>query len=224
MKLTDVFFDLDHTLWDFDRNSALAFGQIFSHREIGVSVGDFLLHYIPLNKMYWEKYRHDQISQEDLRYRRLRDSFDNLNYEITDELILTISDDYIESLTSYNHLFDGALEVLDYLRPKYNLHIITNGFQSIQERKLVNSGLKPFFDTVTNSEHCGVKKPNRLIFEHALRVSGADASCSVMIGDCLDADVGGALNCGMDAILFSVDDCPAHIKRIKALRELKDFL
>ncbi len=222
--ITDVFFDLDHTLWDFDRNSALAFESIFEKRQIMVGLDDFLSHYIPLNKLYWEKYRHDLISQQELRYWRLRDSFDQLGHRLDDDTLLLISEDYIETLTTYNHLFDGALEILEYLRGKYRLHIITNGFQSIQDRKIDNSGLRPYFETVTNSEHCGVKKPNPLIFEHALRVAGASPKGSVMIGDCLDADVNGALNCGLDAILFSQEPCGQGIKRICGLAELKNYL
>ncbi len=224
MGYCDIFFDLDHTLWDFDRNSALAFGHIFKSRNMPVALDGFLHHYIPLNKLYWEKYRHDLISQEQLRYMRLRDSFDLLNYQVDDDTIHAISADYIESLTTFNHLFDDAIEILEYLGSRYRLHIITNGFQSIQDRKIDNSGLRRFFLTVTNSEDCGVKKPNPLIFEHALRVARADPGRSVMIGDCIDADVRGALNCGLDAILFSAEPCPDGITRISALSELKNIL
>ncbi len=224
MQLSDIFFDLDHTLWDFDRNSQLAFASIFDRRGMAVNLDDFLGHYIPLNKAYWEKYRQDLISQEQLRYGRLRDSFDHLGYAVSDSAIDEISCEYIETLTNFNHLFDGAVDVLQYLQNNYRLHIITNGFQSVQERKLANSGLKPFFATVTNSEHCGVKKPNPLIFEYALRVSGSRPERSLMVGDCIDADVRGALNCGMQAVWFSNQQCPDDIRRITDLRELKKIL
>ncbi|HEX9980824.1 MAG TPA: YjjG family noncanonical pyrimidine nucleotidase [Flavobacterium sp.] len=222
----DVFFDLDHTLWDFEKNSALAFEGILAKHNISINLDEFLLHYIPLNRLYWEKYRNEEITQAELRYRRLKEAFDLLCYEIDDEKINLLSDEYIEYLPKYNHLFDGTLEILDYLRAKYRLHIITNGFHEIQNHKLTNSNIQHYFITVTNSETCGAKKPNPIIFEHALKVAGAQKENSIMIGDCIDADVRGALNCGIDAILFS--EAPVQIeenvKQIRTLHDLKKYL
>ena len=226
MKISDVFFDLDHTLWDFEKNSALAIETIFKKHAIDVDLNLFLNHYIPINIKYWEWYRVDKITQYELRLGRLKDTFVLLNYEIDDEKIIFLSEEYIEYLPKFNHLFDGAIAILDYLKPKYNLHIITNGFQEIQENKLRNSNIGHYFKTITNSEMAGVKKPNPKIFEYAVAVANAKKQGSIMIGDCIDADVNGALNFGMDAILFNIDPSKTHknIKQVSHLLELKNYL
>jgi YjjG family noncanonical pyrimidine nucleotidase len=226
MKIDHVFFDLDHTLWDFDKNSALAIETIFKKHSINVDLHEFLFHYVPINIKYWELYRVDKITQFELRLGRLKDTFQLLNYKIDDEKIIFLSEEYIEYLPKFNYLFDGAIEILDYLKPKYNLHIITNGFQEIQGNKLKNSKIQHYFDTVTNSEMAGVKKPNPLIFEYAVNEAKATKSKSIMIGDCIEADVKGALNFGMDAILFNYDTSKSYdnIKQVSHLLELKKYL
>lgn len=222
----DIFFDLDHTLWDFEKNSALAFETIFEQLEIGADLDAFLKFYVPINHEYWEKYRKDEITHEELRFGRFRKAFDLLGFEISDELVMRVSSEYIQCLPLNNHLFEGTIEVLDYLKTKYNLHIITNGFHDVQARKLESAGIGHYFATVTNSEKAGVKKPNPLIFEHALSLAKTQKEQSLMIGDCIDADVRGALNCGIDAILFCPDPEVSYegIKQISNLSELKKYL
>ncbi len=223
--ITDIFFDLDHTLWDFEKNSALTLAKVFQENQINLSLEEFLIHYVPLNLKYWELYRHEKITQTQLRYGRLKDTFDMLNYKIDDETINIISDDYIYYLPHFNHLFDGAISILEHLKPNYNLHIITNGFQEVQARKIKSSGIEMYFKTITNSEITGVKKPNPKIFEFALNLAKTVKENSIMIGDCLDADVNGALNFGMDAIHFNEHkvEIPKHIKQINHLTELKKY-
>ncbi|MFZ4106532.1 YjjG family noncanonical pyrimidine nucleotidase [Flavobacterium sp.] len=224
--ITDIFFDLDHTLWDFEKNSALAFEKVLKNNEIKVDLEVFLEYYVPLNLKYWELYRHDKITQHQLRYGRLKDTFDILNHEISDVLIDLLSKEYIQYLPEFNYLFDGTVEILDYLNGKYNLHIITNGFQEVQAGKMMNSGIDKYFKTITNSEMAGVKKPNPRIFEFALLKANVQKQNSIMIGDCLDADVNGALNFGMDAIHFNENnkEIPNHIKQVNHLIELKNHL
>ncbi len=224
--ITDVFFDLDHTLWDFEKNSALAFEKVLKKHVVNVDLKVFLLHYVPLNLKYWELYRHEKVTQEVLRYGRLKDTFDLLHYEIDDETIDLLSKDYIHYLPQFNHLFEGTIDVLDYLKPKYNLHIITNGFQEVQAGKMKNSGIDKYFQTITNSEMAGVKKPNPKIFEYALSSANVEKQNAIMIGDCIDADVNGALDFGMDAIHFNEGHIkiPSHIKQINHLIELKKYL
>jgi len=161
-----------------------------------------------------------------LRLGRLKETFQLVNYEIDDDKIVFLSEEYIEYLPKFNHLFDGAIEILEYLKPKYNLHIITNGFQEIQDNKLKNSKIDHYFNTITNSEMAGVKKPNPVIFEYAIKEANATKNNSIMIGDCIDADVNGALNFGMDAILFNIDASKSYtnIKQIAHLLELKKHL
>lgn len=225
--IQDVFFDLDHTLWDFEKNSALTFEKILTQNNIAVNPVAFIEHYVPINRNYWELFREDKISKEQLRYGRLQDTFSLLDVKVDQATLAILTEEYINFLPENNHLFDGALELLDYLKSKYNLHIITNGFQEVQYQKIKNSNLLPYFKTITNSESAGVKKPNPIIFEFALRQANANKANSIMIGDCINADVLGALNYGIDAVLFS--EIPQilenkSIKQIKHLLELKNYL
>ncbi len=224
--ITDIFFDLDHTLWDFDKNSELAFDKIFKENHPKVDTKSFVEIYAPINQACWKLYQVDKISHEELRYKRLKNSFDALNYVISDEEISQMSIDYITFLPENNVLFDGAIEVLDYLNSKYKLHIITNGFAEVQYKKLNNSGISHYFISVTNSEMAGVKKPNPMIFEYALSKANAKKQNSIMIGDCIDADVKGALSFGIEAILFNQSkiEIPSHIKQVNHLIELKKHL
>ena len=122
--ITDVFFDLDHTLWDFDKNSALTFAKIFKMHALEVSVDEFLSHYQEINHQYWKLYRDAKIDKEVLRYGRLKDSFLACNLQVEDIIIRKLSTDYMTYLTDNNYLFDNTIEILEYLNVKYNLHII----------------------------------------------------------------------------------------------------
>lgn len=221
-----LFFDLDHTLWDFDRNSEVAFETIFKEHNFPFSTKAFLQHYVPRNQHYWKLYQVNKISHEELRFYRLNDVFDILNVKVEKEIVNQISEDYITHLPNSNHLFDGAVEVLEYLQPKYNLHIITNGFHFVQDKKMKNSNIDHYFTTITNSELAGVKKPHPNIFEFALSLAKASKEESLMIGDSLEADVEGALNFGIDALFFNPDGVEAskEIKQINHLLELKKII
>jgi YjjG family noncanonical pyrimidine nucleotidase len=225
-KITDIFFDLDHTLWDFDKNSELAFDKIFKENHPKVDTKSFVQIYAPINQACWKLYQVDKISHEELRYKRLKDSFDALNYSISDNDINQMSVDYITYLPENNMLFAGAKDVLDYLNLKYKLHIITNGFAEVQYKKLNNSGISNYFISITNSEMAGVKKPHPMIFEYALTQANANKQNSIMIGDCIEADVKGALDFGIDAIFFNQSkiEIPSHIKQVNHLIELKNYL
>lgn len=202
-KITDIFFDLDHTLWDFDRNSAMAFATIFSKHDIRVGLSEFLEIYVPLNHSYWARYRKNEITKEELRFGRLHDTFLALKLSVSHQQINVLCDDYIFHLPDANHLFPQTLETLDYLFEKYNLHIITDGFEAVQHQKLRNSKIGHYFKTVTTSEEAGAKKPDPQIFEHAIKKANCQRNKSLMIGDNLHADVLGAINFGMHAIHFS---------------------
>jgi len=222
---SDIFFDLDHTLWDFEKNSALAFEMIFDKHKLSLDLESFLSFYVPINFKYWKLYRDEKISTEDLRYYRLKEVFDLMEEEVNDDLIHLLSKEYIYYLPQFNHLYDGATEILDYLFPNYNLHIITNGFQNVQFGKLKNSNIEHYFKTITNSEMAGVKKPNPIIFEYALQKANAEKLKSIMIGDNLEADVEGAINSGLDAIFFNefnIEVTPS-ITQINHLLLLKNY-
>ncbi|WP_309607632.1 YjjG family noncanonical pyrimidine nucleotidase [Flavobacterium sp.] len=222
-NIKHIFFDLDHTLWDFDKNSGFAFERIFNENKIDINLKDFLHYYIPTNVKYWEMYRKDEITQSELRYGRLKETFDLIDYKTDQSTIDFFSHQYIEYLPKFTELFDGAIETLDYLSSKYNLHIITNGFHDVQDKKMGNSNIKHYFKTITNSEMAGVKKPNPIIFEHALQKAVAKKEESIMIGDCLEADVNGALNFGIKALFFNSNkiEINPNIHQINTLIELK---
>ncbi len=226
MNIQHVFFDLDHTLWDFETNSAKTFDFIFKENAISIDMASFLKIYVPINHRYWKLYREEKVSKSALRYQRLRESFDALRYTISDDLIHHLSKVYIDNLPNYNQLFEGTLDILNHLKPQYQLHIITNGFDEIQDLKLIRSGIKKYFDKVITSESVGVKKPNPKIFDYALQSANALPEHSIMIGDNLEADVQGALNMNMKAIFcnFEKQAIPKDITGIHSLYELKKHL
>ncbi|MBP6127191.1 YjjG family noncanonical pyrimidine nucleotidase [Flavobacterium sp.] len=222
-----IFFDLDHTLWDFEKNSALAFEKIFQELNFDINSQQFMDIYNPINVAYWKLYEKNEIDQETLRVSRVKDAFEALNYSITLDEINIISNLFIEYLTSNNHLIEGTIETLDYLKDKYILHIITNGFSFVQDVKLQKSNLDKYFVTITNSEAAGHKKPHENIFNHALTIANASKNESIMIGDSIEADVLGAMNFGIKAVFFN----PANemvsnneILQIQSLTQLKNIL
>ncbi len=227
MKIKHIFFDLDHTLWDFEKNSNLTFEQLFKVHNIQLELQDFLSEYSPINFNYWKLYRDEKVSKENLRYGRLKDTFDKLNYPISDDLIYLLSEEYINELPSNNYLFEGAIELLEYLQPKYELHIITNGFEEVQNLKLEKSGIKKYFNKIITSESVGVKKPNPRVFEFALEKASAKADNSVMIGDNLEADIMGALNCGISSIHFNLENLIFNGEKytsVSHLLQIKQYL
>lgn len=229
MKLNNiqhVFFDLDHTLWDFDKNSALAFEKIFAEEEISICLEDFLAAYMPINEKYWKLYRENKITQQSLRTGRLQDCFKILKHTISPLLIHNLSTKYIEFLPSYNHLLEDTVEILEYLKPKYKLHIITNGFEQVQHHKLKNSRIENYFTTVTTSEEAGAKKPHSQIFKKAFFKSKALPVHSLMIGDNYEADIVGGLNAGMQTLYFDYYKKKVEhpTAQIQTLKELKAYL
>ena len=225
-NISDIFFDLDHTLWDFEKNSALTFQKIFTEVEIDVNLPEFLEVYVPVNLAFWKLYREDKIKKPELRYQRLKTTFDAIQYDIKDEVINILSTEYITNLAAFNNLLPNTVEILNYLKPKYRLHIITNGFEEVQTRKLVNSNISEDFDQVINSEMAGVKKPNPEIFELALKKANTAADKSLMVGDNIEADILGAKAVGFQALHFNAHNDPKHehCVMIDDLREIKNYL
>lgn len=223
-----VFFDLDHTLWDFDKNSKLSFAQIFKEQNIHIGLDTFLEVYTPINFAYWKLYREEKVSKSNLRYSRLKDTFDQLNYTINDDLIAILAEDYIKYLPNYNYLIDGTIDVLTYLSKKYQLHIITNGFKKVQHLKLEKSNIKKYFKTIITSECVGVKKPNPKIFEYALQQVNAIPQDCIMIGDNLEADILGAFEFGILPIHLELNNNTGNINnafiQVNSLIALKQYL
>ena len=206
LKYKHIFFDLDRTLWDFDAAAEVAFERIYDQynlKSLGIpSAHEFHEVYHPLNERLWELYREDKITKDDLNRIRFLKPLEH--YGIHDvELADHLSEDYVYWSPRIVRLVPGTMELLDYLKPKYHLHLITNGFQEVQHTKLSGSGLEPYFETLTVSEEVGVKKPNPEIFRYALRKAHATAEESLMIGDEMAVDIDGARMAGMDTVLFN---------------------
>ncbi len=221
-----VFFDLDHTLWDFEANSDVAFETIFKMHNVTVDIHKFLKNYRIINNKYWKLYREDKVTKAELSFGRLNDTFKTIKYTVTPSLIHNLSKSYIDVLPNNNKLFEGAIEILNYLKPKYELHIITNGFNEVQYKKLVNSGLSGYFDKVITSEEAGVKKPNPIIFNYALKKANAKVQESVMIGDNWEADIMGAKEIGFDVIFCNFNNSlvSQNIKSVSNLLAIKQYL
>ncbi len=226
-NIEHVFFDLDHTLWDFEKNSALAFEKIFKDVRLDLDFDFFLEKYIPINLEYWRLYREEKVSKKELRYQRLKKAFDAIDLEVKDDLINRLSVMYIDNLPKFNHLFDGTIELLDYLQNKYQLHIITNGFEEVQTKKMSTSGILHYFKEVITSETVGVKKPNSKVFRFALKKANATIDNSIMIGDSFEADILGADAIGLDAIFCNFDHKnidTKNFKTVNSLLEIKQYL
>ena len=224
--LTDIFFDLDHTLWDFEANSFATFNQILSDHNFPFETATFMEAYSPINHAFWKLYRENKITTEELRFVRLQKTFEAIKLPQNAAMINTLSNAYINQLSTHTHIFEGTIELLEYLKPNYRLHIITNGFENVQQKKMANAGLAPYFDVVLTAEKAGVKKPHAVIFEQALSMAQTSASKSLMIGDSYEADIAGAIALGMQAIQFNShneswhNNCPI----VDNLAEIQQYL
>ena len=205
-NIKHIFFDLDHTLWDFDLNSKLAYQQIFEEYEINLPLDQFIAVYEPLNLEFWRKFRENEISKEELRYQRLKTAFNSCAYDVTDKEIDLYADLYIEYLPNNNHLFPGCIELLDSLKDHFEMHLITNGFNGVQQNKIEKAGLEKYFKVVLTAEAAGVKKPAPQIFHKAMELAGATVDNSIMIGDSYAADILGAQQVGLKTIWFHTTD------------------
>jgi putative hydrolase of the HAD superfamily len=231
MKYKHLFFDLDHTLWDFDANAKATLQQLhFDLRLVDKGIHDFELfhkNYLQHNEKLWARYRNGQIKQDELRIKRMWLTL--LDFQIADEdLTRQLSELFLQLLPTRTILFPDTKEVLQYLTEKgYQLHLITNGFEKTQHAKLNHSGLAGFFKEVITSEGSNSLKPQKEIFEYALNKTGAIVTESIMIGDTLDVDILGAMNAGMDQVHVSYNNAEQDIKptyTVKTLEELKHFL
>ncbi len=216
MHYRHLFFDLDHTLWDFDTNSREALADLFEINQLnnkGVTdFNSFFEKYSQHNYRLWDKYSKGLIRQEELRWKRMWLSL--LDFKLADEaLSRKMGAEFLELLPTKNKLFPHTIEILNYLTAKgYSLHLITNGFEKVQYHKLAESNIGKYFKEVVTSEGSNSLKPNKEIFDYALMKAGALATESIMIGDNLEADIKGAINAGLDTIFVN------HIKEKTTLK------
>jgi putative hydrolase of the HAD superfamily len=230
MKITDIFFDLDRTLWDFDLNAHKTLMYIYQEFSLNIrgviDVDKFISSYIVHNEKLWSLYRENRVSKEFLRSERFRLTLFDFGVDDND-LSIQIGDEYISRCPLQTSLFPYSIEILEYLNKKYNLHIITNGFEEVQHIKMNASGLSTFFDNIITSELVNVKKPDPIIFQYALDKAKVLAKNSIMIGDDLPVDIIGAKNIGMSQIYFNPKK-KAHNEKIdyeiSCLSEIKNIL
>ena len=204
-----VFFDLDHTLWDFEANSSETIGELLQHhgllgREV-TSHEQFMDLYRTINKDLWDRYHANAITKDELRIWRFQHSLKAFGVD-DHPLSVAMADKYLEICPTKTALFHGAEDVLKQLKEDHTLHIITNGFKEVQYLKLRHSGILDYFDKIHISEEVGWKKPEPEIFWHALREAGVKPAEAVMIGDNPETDIMGALQTGIRAVLFDPDE------------------
>ncbi len=227
MPYKDLFFDLDHTIWDFELNSKETLWDLHQKYQLeakGIDNFDvFYSSYSLHNHRLWDRYTKGFIKQEELRWKRIYLSL--LDYKIADEaLSKEMSVDYLDILPNKKNLFPYTIEILDYLKNKdYKMHLITNGFESVQFKKIKNSNLADYFIEVITSEASNSLKPNKEIFDYALKASNAKLESSIMIGDNEAADIQGAINAGMDSIFVNHLQIQPTVAATHTMTHLKEL-
>ena len=230
MAYKDLFFDLDHTLWDFELNSKETMQELYiNHHIAALGITDFDAFfniYTAHNHRLWDRYSKGFIKQEELRWKRIYLSL--LDFKIANEqLSKEMSLEFLQILPTKKKLFPHTIEILNYLKEKdYKMHLITNGFESVQMQKIKNADIAHYFTEVVTSETSNSLKPNKEIFEFALKTANATLSESIMIGDNETADIQGGINIGMDTVFVNhlkvAPTLPAtytitHLKELEAL-------
>jgi putative hydrolase of the HAD superfamily len=227
MKYRHLFFDLDHTLWDFEANARAALLELYKSLHLAErGVHDFdLFHknYLEHNEKLWEHYRKGIIKQDELRVKRMRMAL--LDFKIADEALAEdMNVRFLDLLPTRTILFPDAIEILEYLAKKqYKLHLITNGFEKTQHSKLKHSGLDKFFKEVITSEGSNSLKPNKEIFDFAFEKTGAIPEESIMLGDNIEVDILGAMNAGIDQVFINHYNISTDIKPTYTVNSLKEL-
>ena len=231
LKYKHLFFDLDHTLWDFERSSSESLTEVyhtFKIAELGAGPLDtFISTYLRINYQLWRELERNEIPHGHIREHRFRLVMEELGVQ-TPTNYAPMEETYIELLPTKSYLMEGALDVLDYVQAKgYTLHIVTNGFDVVQGKKMQSSGIYDYFTHLITNEKAQSRKPDRRIFEYALACADAGCDECLMIGDNWEADILGAKRFGLDTVYYnpegsSFDEAPTH--DIRHLRELLDIL
>ncbi len=218
MKYKHLFFDLDHTLWDFDRNSAECIAELFDTFRLAdagiASADEFSRHFIAINRKLWSDYDKNLIEHSYIRQHRFPMVFNALGIDES-AVHADLNTEYLRLLPQKPHLLDSARELLDYLNGRYTMHIITNGFAEIQSVKMDSARIAHYFTHVVTSENASAKKPDPIVFQYAMEISGTTAAESLMIGDNYEADILGAKGVGLDTVFYNpqcqrVDDPPTY--------------
>jgi YjjG family noncanonical pyrimidine nucleotidase len=226
-----LFFDLDHTLWDFEGNALECLAEMYENfnlQSLGVEDFDaFYRNFSEANRYYWALLERKEITVEQLRRSRFKAAFNKMDIEITEEFSLEMTSVFLDLLPKKSRLIEGAIDILDYLKPRYQLHIISNGWQDIQINKMKNSGILHYFDAIITNEMANARKPEKGIFDHALKLANAPLSSSLMIGDNYEADILGAKNADFDTVFYNPEKQETIEKptfEIFKLTDMKAFL
>ncbi|MCR9063981.1 MAG: YjjG family noncanonical pyrimidine nucleotidase [Cytophagales bacterium] len=224
-----LFFDLDHTLWDFESNAADCLSEIFVNHAFeakGVSKTDFLSTFSSVNRYLWTQLEQNLISHDHIRKERFKLAFDKLGFPIEETLSENLNAHFLELLPRKSKLIPDCLEVLTKLHGTYELHILSNGYQEVQKLKMSTGGINHYFDKIITNDIAGARKPDRQIFEYALQQAKAKPQDSLMIGDSFDADILGARNAGLDAIHLTENkvEKPLGHHTISSLKQILDYL
>ena len=228
-QYTHIFFDLDHTIWDFDTNARETLEELYilhQLEKVGMPPAPlFIETYTRNNHRLWADYHLGRITKTQLRETRFKQTFIDLGVQ-PEVMPATFENDYVQLCPTKTNLFPHAHETLHYLQQKYTLHLITNGFKEATELKTAGTDIARYFKNIIISEIVGVNKPHRDIFEHAVTLACCGKHQCLMIGDSLEADVRGAMDYGMDAIYFNPHhaekphDVPVQINSLKELTAL----
>jgi len=230
VKYKFLFFDLDHTLWDYHANATEALNQLYIKYKLGdyfESPDELISRFNQHNDNLWEDYRQGKIKKEELRHKRFRDTFCEKGFK-NNVLTMEISDLYMEITPRLNTLFPNAIDTLKYLADRgYDMYILTNGFLKTQEIKMENVGIDKYFIKIFSSDELGINKPHKEFFHWVISSLHASKKDCIMIGDDEKVDVGGAKNYGIDAVWFNSlneDQSEKAIHTISDLVQLKTFL
>lgn len=225
-----LFFDLDHTLWDYDRNVAESLSELYQIHELqnkGIpSFERFFESFQNINFQLWDWYNVGKIDKHDLRKTRFPRIFAHAGGQV-DAIPKEFEEDFMNRTSSKPHVFPYSKEILTYLKDKYRIHIITNGFNESQSKKMQSSGLDVFFELIVTSETTGHKKPDPGIFHFAMNQLSTHSEKCLMIGDNPNSDILGAQNAFIDQVFFNPDKKAIQLTptyTISHLRELEDLL
>ena len=230
MIYKSIFIDLDDTLWDTYHNNKECLEELYTDHHFDryyASFEAFFAIYWPHNELLWKQYRAGEIDRQTLIIDRFRYMLRPMGIEDT-QAVLAVNNDFLRRTTTKTRLVPGAIELLEYLRPSYRLYILSNGFREVQDKKLRNSGLAPYFKRMILSEDAGIQKPHKGIFDFALINTNSRRNETLMIGDCFEADIFGARQSLIDQLWFNPQGLPPQeftpTYTVSSLEEIKNIL
>lgn len=204
-RYKNIFIDLDDTIYDFAAASRESFEEAYNllgYERYFNSFNHFMSLYEPHNLELWGLYGEGKITKAELNSDRYSYPLRMVGIE-NQELADTFCREVLGRIPTKNKVIPGAVELLEYLYPKYNLYILSNGFKELQEHKMQTAGLRKYFKKIVLSDDIGINKPNPELFIHALQVANSTTEESIMIGDMFDTDITGAAGVGMDQIFYN---------------------